>query len=62
MQKLVQTIRGENYMNELQITGAQIDKFMSYLKYEERSAGTLEKYLRDVRALAAWLNGLMAGQ
>lgn len=44
-------------MNELQITGAQIDKFMSYLKYEERSAGTLEKYLRDVKAFAQWLDG-----
>ena len=28
-----------------------------YLATKERSPGTIEKYLRDVRALARWLDG-----
>ena len=31
--------------------------FERYLRTEERSGGTIEKYLRDVRAFAAWLGG-----
>ena len=39
------------------LTAEQITAFERYLKKEERSAGTVEKYLRDVRQFAAWLNG-----
>ena len=35
----------------------QITAFERYLRTEERSSGTIEKYLRDVRAFAVWLNG-----
>lgn len=35
----------------------QITAFLCYLKREERSSGTIEKYLRDVRAYSAWLDG-----
>lgn len=31
--------------------------FTGFLKNEERSPGTAEKYLRDVRSFAAWLDG-----
>ena len=34
-----------------------ITAFERYLRTEERSSGTIEKYLRDVRAFAVWLNG-----
>ena len=36
---------------------AQITAYERYLRTEERSSGTIEKYLRDVRAFAVWLNG-----
>lgn len=32
-------------------------KYAAELKAHERSPGTIEKYLRDVRAFARWLNG-----
>ena len=35
----------------------QITAFERYLRTEERSSGTIQKYLRDVRAFAVWLNG-----
>lgn len=34
-----------------------IQKYAAYLKNQERSDGTIEKYLRDVRSFAAWLDG-----
>lgn len=43
---MVNTIRSE-----------QIQNFEHYLKQEERSAGTIEKYLRDVRLFDAWREG-----
>lgn len=39
------------------LTAEQITAFERYLKKEERSAGTVEKYLRDVRQFVVWLNG-----
>lgn len=42
-------------MNEPTITRAQLDAFCQNLKTDEKSAATLEKYLRDVRAFAAFL-------
>lgn len=39
------------------ITKEMIEDFQCSLIRAERSAGTIEKYLRDVRAFAAWLDG-----
>ena len=44
-------------MNQYQVTEKQIAGYSRYLRAEERSAGTVEKYLRDVRAFARWLDG-----
>lgn len=44
-------------MNERYITAETITAFSVYLRREERSPGTIEKYLRDVRAFAVWLDG-----
>ncbi len=38
------------------ITAAEIERYATYLKEEERAPATLEKYLRDIRAFAAWLD------
>ena len=42
-------------MHMRSITEEWVTSFGQYLRQEERSAGTIEKYLRDVRAFAAWL-------
>ena len=39
------------------ITSEEWGAFTRHLQEEERSAGTIEKYQRDVRALAEWLRG-----
>ncbi len=44
-------------MKKRQITQKKLSAFQMELRSEERSAGTVEKYLRDIRALTAWLNG-----
>lgn len=44
-------------MNQYQVTEKQIVGYSRYLRAEERGAGTVEKYLRDVRAFARWLGG-----
>lgn len=44
-------------MNEHTLTAERIAAFERYLRGEERAPGTIEKYLRDVRAFAAWLDG-----
>ncbi len=41
-------------MNERYITEACIQKFAQYLRQEEKSSATIEKYLRDVRAFAVF--------
>ena len=47
-------------MNEVQtnsINPGQFTAFAAHLRAEERSPGTVGKYLRDVRAFAAWAGG-----
>ena len=39
------------------LTSEAIDCFKKYLREEEKSENTIEKYLRDVRAFAAYLSG-----
>ena len=39
------------------ITSAALGAFARYLQSRERSAGTIEKYMRDIRAFAAFLGG-----
>lgn len=39
------------------LTSEAIDCFKKYLREEEKSENTIEKYLRDVRAFAAYLGG-----
>ena len=40
------------------LTEKIITDFSAYLKSEEKSQNTVEKYLRDVRAFATYLNGV----
>lgn len=42
-------------MNNKKITASQIRTFEIMLQQEEKSSGTVEKYLRDVRAYSLWL-------
>ena len=44
-------------MNEYWLVKTQIAAYGCWLHAEERTQGTVEKYLRDVRAFAAWLDG-----
>lgn len=39
------------------LTPEQIAAYGQYLRQEERVRGTIEKYLRDIRAFACWLDG-----
>lgn len=42
-------------MENDQFTAEHITAYSQYLRTEERSSGTIEKYLRDIRAFARWL-------
>ena len=44
-------------MEERRITSRSLEQFRAHLREQERSGGTVEKYLRDVRQFAAWLDG-----
>ena len=44
-------------MNARQITARQIARFETHLRRQERSPGTIENYLRHVRAFARWTKG-----
>ena len=44
-------------MNERILNQEQILSYACWLRAEERAAGTVAKYLRDVRRFAAWLEG-----
>ena len=39
------------------ITIRNITEFKNYMTEEEKSAATIEKYLRDIKAFAEWLGG-----
>lgn len=44
-------------MEDFKLTAERIAAYGRYLKQEERTPATLEKYLRNVRAFALWLDG-----
>ena len=44
-------------MNEHQLTAEAVAAFGRHLRREEKSRGTVEKYMRDIRALAVWMGG-----
>lgn len=44
-------------MKEKQLCREQVEAFLRQLRREERAAGTLEKYRRDLADFAAWLEG-----
>ena len=44
------------------LTPERIERFGSMLRSEERAPATIEKYLRDVRAFALWLDGGMVAK
>lgn len=44
-------------MEDFKLTPERVAAYGRYLKQEERSPATLEKYLRDVLAFARWLDG-----
>lgn len=44
-------------MKDYQLTASGITAFGQHLRQEERAAATIEKYQRDMREFAAWLNG-----
>lgn len=46
-------------MKERILTEEHILKFSAYLHNEEKCKNTIEKYLRDIRAFAVYLNGLL---
>lgn len=43
------------YMEKRQLTVDHITAYGQYLRTEERSSGTIEKYLREIRAFNRWL-------
>ena len=44
-------------MEERKITKVEMERYSRHLRAEERSAGTADKYRRDVGAFAQWLEG-----
>lgn len=44
-------------MEDRRLTGTQLEAYARFLREEERAAATVEKYLRDAGAFAAWLEG-----
>lgn len=44
-------------MEQRTLTERQIQDFSGHLQNEERAGATIEKYMRDVREFAVWLNG-----
>ena len=46
-------------MKSYRLTMQQIDAYGRHLLAEERSAGTVAKYLRDAKAFLQWLSCLL---
>ena len=44
------------------LTIDRINTYAGFLREEERAPATAEKYLRDIRAFAAWLGGRAVAQ
>ena len=44
-------------MQDQTLTAAHLLQYRAYLAQEEKSGGTIEKYLRDVQRFARWLGG-----
>lgn len=44
-------------MNEVYLTAEVLNAYAEHLNSEEHAEGTVEKYLRDLRQFAAWLDG-----
>ena len=44
------------------ITATEIAAFARHLRKEERESGTIEKYLRTIRAFSTWLEGSLASK
>lgn len=44
-------------MSDHRLTSEQIISYSLFLRREEHAPGTVEKYLRDIRAFAVWLDG-----
>ena len=45
------------HKNKNTITPENLSAYREYLRSEEKAAATVEKYGRDVRAFASWLDG-----
>ena len=43
-------------MNNYQLTEGQIASYSRHLRLDEKSPGTVQKYLRDIRAFVMWLD------
>lgn len=43
-------------MKELIITEGMIENFSNYLKLEEKSKNTIDKYIRDIKAFQQYTN------
>ena len=41
------------------LTNKEIEKFRNYLREEEKSENTMEKYIRDVTAFSAFCDGMI---
>ena len=48
-------------MEKCQLTVEQIASYGQFLYRNERSPGTIEKYLRDINTFVQWLESLSAG-
>ena len=44
-------------MEEKTLTTTLIERYAAHLRERERSAATVEKYIRDLNALRLWLGG-----
>ena len=55
--KYMKKTKRESYQKMKKITKKRIEGFKTYLIQEEKSAATVEKYIRDICAFSGWLEG-----